>query len=875
MKDMDDGKIKILVIDDDPTFVQLIKVLIGAVDNSYGFECVGLLSEGMRRLSEERFDLVLLDLNLPDSRELDTVRTFINMNKTEKNIPVIVMTGHEDEKCAVESLRMGAEDYIPKSHITPQVLARSLRYAIERNRMRNSLTESLLKARTSEELLSKTNRTLRMRSGSNRAVFHANTEPELFREICKVCAEIGGYPLNWIGLAAHDTDRTVLPVAQWGDETGYLDFVKVSWGEGKYGNGPMGTAIRNRTPSLLKDITADPNNIDWRHEAVKRGLVSIIVLPLFVGGEVFGAWCIYSSNTDAFTDEEVAILTELAEDLSYGIRTLRANSERRRAEKALLESEQRTRSIVENTFDGVVTIDKRGIITSINPAVMTMFGYSCNEVVGQNVKMLMPEPFKGQHDVYLANYMDTGEKKIIGADREVLGQKKDGTMFPIDLRVGEYSLGDERQYLGTIRDITERKRTEKEREKYVGRLSKLHEMSQNISSSLDIDEILDFTVHAAAELLDVPHVVLFTLENEQTLKPRGDHAGWLVGQEGRKFSVGNKAVGKVAQTGVSVYIKNVVESPDWTMKEKAKELGIGSYLGVPLKSGSRVIGVLGCMAQGIQEFTLDEIELITTFAHGAATAIENAEAHSRLEEAFKELEESQRMIVRAEKLSSLGVLTAGAAHEILNPANIIGLHGQRMMWEYEEESPEYEMATVIMRNVERITRICDDLRRFSRDEKPQQESFNFHTTILECVRPLESEMRLSEIEVNLDLPEEEQIVMGDKSQLMQVLMNLISNAVDAMPDGGNLSITSEIAIDEDLECWEIRVADTGCGIPEDALSKIFDPFFTTKPEDKGTGLGLSVSFGIVEDHGGKLWAESVTGEGTTFILRLPVEREIA
>ncbi|MBI4251488.1 MAG: PAS domain S-box protein [Candidatus Tectomicrobia bacterium] len=244
----------------------------------------------------------------------------------------------------------------------------------------------------------------------------------------------------------------------------------------------------------------------------------------------------------------------------------------------------------------------------------------------------------------------------------------------------------------------------------------------------------------------------------------------------------------------------------------------------------------------------------------------------RLRDALEQLQKSQAMVVRAEKLSSLGVFTAGAAHEILNPANIIGLYAQRMQWENPEGSSGRKTADVILRGVGRITRICDNLRRFSRNDPDRFEPVSLNKIVEESLEPLGPEMRLSGIQVKLDLAEETHTVMGDKNQLQQVMVNLFKNAMDAMPQGGVLSVASREVSEEGVLWREVRVEDTGEGIPADILPKVFDPFFTTKPENKGTGLGLSVAHGIIEGHGGKIWGESAPGRGTAFLVRLPAKQ---
>ncbi len=133
-----------------------------------------------------------------------------------------------------------------------------------------------------------------------------------------------------------------------------------------------------------------------------------------------------------------------------------------KAESALLDSEERIRGILNTAVEGIITIDERGIVDSMNPSAEKLFGYRADEVIGKNVSVLMPSPYREEHDSYLGNYVRTGKAKIIGIGREVVGQKKDGSTFPMDLSVGEVRLAGGRLFTGIVRDITERKRLEKE-----------------------------------------------------------------------------------------------------------------------------------------------------------------------------------------------------------------------------------------------------------------------------------------------------------------------------------------------------------------------------------------------------------------------------
>jgi len=400
-------------------------------------------------------------------------------------------------------------------------------------------------------------------------------------------------------------------------------------------------------------------------------------------------------------------------------------------------------------------------------------------------------------------------------------------------------------------------------------LQALSRLTQKINSTLQLDEVLEFVVHSAATLLNMPYVGLF-LRKDDLLELAAEHAESISKQDLQTMVVGRGVGGGVVATGEICYVEDVLKDPRWVAVDWARREGVGSFVGLPLKHGGSVLGLLSCAVRGVRSFDRNELDLMEAFSNAAAVAIHNAGTHDRLEASYEELRRSQQMIIRAEKLSALGTLAAGAAHEILNPANIIGMHAQRQIRQSAEGSAERRAAEIVWENVERISRICDGLRRFSRDEKAQAAPFVPDEAIEECLQLLAHKLRLASIKVSRRWGAGKAAVKGDRSQMVQVFLNLIRNAIDAMPGGGTLTVSTSVAGDAGARWWEARCADTGCGIPEEVMPRIFDPFYTTKPEDKGTGLGLAVSHGIVEGHGGRIWAESLPGEGATFIIRLPL-----
>ena len=232
----------------------------------------------------------------------------------------------------------------------------------------------------------------------------------------------------------------------------------------------------------------------------------------------------------------------------------------------------------------------------------------------------------------------------------------------------------------------------------------------------------------------------------------------------------------------------------------------------------------------------------------------------------RQLEQATRQHMgRSEKLASIGRLAAGIAHEINNPLTGVLTFTHLMRDSALENDEDREDLDLIIHETQRVADIVRGLLDFARERPAARQPLDVNDVIRRIVRLVENQKEMRSIHIEQrygdNLPE----ILGDANQLQQLLLNLFLNAAGAMPDGGSLTITTG----RDGDQVAISVADTGCGIAPENLDKIFDPFFTTKPVGQGTGLGLSVSYGIVEQHGGKIEVESQIGLGSTFTIRLP------
>jgi signal transduction histidine kinase len=233
-------------------------------------------------------------------------------------------------------------------------------------------------------------------------------------------------------------------------------------------------------------------------------------------------------------------------------------------------------------------------------------------------------------------------------------------------------------------------------------------------------------------------------------------------------------------------------------------------------------------------------------------------------------DELERRVVQADKLSSVGLLAAGVAHEVNTPLAVISTYAQMLAKQVEGDERKSVLLDKIAKQTFRASEIVNSLLNFSRTGPRRFEELDLGKVIRETLTLVDHQLEKSAIRVELDLEEPLAAIRGNAGQLQQVFLNLVLNARDAMEHGGTLRIRAY----QDEAGVHVEVADTGPGIPPEHLSRIYDPFFTTKAARKGTGLGLSVTYGIVRDHGGGIEVDSRPGEGTRFRLEFPVLRKV-
>ena len=411
-------------------------------------------------------------------------------------------------------------------------------------------------------------------------------------------------------------------------------------------------------------------------------------------------------------------------------------------------------------------------------------------------------------------------------------------------------------------------------ERRVKELNILYNVSKSVTALLDTEELLLRIVQAGLYVTGAEEGSLLLIDRKT-----GDLYMRAARGLGEKFARGFRVkvqdtiAGQVVRTG----------EPYWTagneqnVKVKTNYL-VKSLAYIPLKVHSKVIGVL-LVDNKISNtpFTESDIYLLSALADYAAIAIDKARLYGtvtsfnkqlerRVEERTAELRAAQQQLVQAEKLASIGQLAAGVAHEINNPIGVILGFAQILVKRTPDTDPIYKPLATIEREGLRCKQIVQDLLDFARQNKPVLSRVNINDVIDAASDLMPHHANSEKVQVTKTYAPELPLVLADENQLQQVFLNILLNAYQAMPEGGQLRIASRAVGDE----VQAVFADSGAGIPGENLKRIFDPFFTTKEVGEGTGLGLSISYGIVEQHGGTIEVESEVGVGATFVIRLPV-----
>ncbi|MBI3617906.1 MAG: PAS domain S-box protein [Candidatus Omnitrophica bacterium] len=542
-------------------------------------------------------------------------------------------------------------------------------------------------------------------------------------------------------------------------------------------------------------------------------------------------------------------------------------------------------SIIATANDAFVSMDQQGVLRDWNQAAERVFGWTRAQALGKSLeKTIIPPQYREAHLKGLKHFLETGEGPIIGKTLELPALHREGHEFPVEITVWSTVTNEERQFNAFIRDITERK-----------------------SSQKKLEAILEGAPDALLIVNDKREI---TLVNTQAEKMFGYNRAELLGQTSEIFLPEH------------LKSRHVRQCQDFSKEARTRPMGEGGNLFGMTKDGREIpieisLGTVKTAMENIIIVTIRDITERKTRENELREAYKEVADKERilrqtfqdLSTTYEALKTTQNQLVQSEKLASVGQLAAGVAHEINNPVGFISSNMEILeqyiadyakvlkMADHLKESVEQEDLTkaksiveeinklkeeinmdyiigdtskLLQHNrngIDRIQKIVTDLRAFSREDKNILERVKIEEVIESILTIVQNEIKYkAKLEKKYgDTP----IIECSPQRLGQVFINLIVNALHAIEGSGTIAIKTYTQ--DGFVCVDVR--DTGKGIPPEILNKIFDPFFTTKPTGQGTGLGLSISYEIIKKHNGRMTVQSKIGEGATFTVMLPINKE--
>lgn len=487
-------------------------------------------------------------------------------------------------------------------------------------------------------------------------------------------------------------------------------------------------------------------------------------------------------------------------------------------------------ALIDAAVDAIVVIGDDSRIVHFNPGAERLFGYKAEEVLRQRVEMLMPQPYRDEHEQYIGRYLKTGERRIIGIGREVAARNRAGEEFPIDLAVGETRIGALRLFVGIIRDLRHRTHLEAMLRHERQRAERIFELVDVLIVGVNRDGRVVLVNRKAGEVLGADS------------SPVG--GGWL---------------------------------DDW-VDPKDRALAADAIEGLFAAADERHTAVA---EYRIRDATGERRTIAWQQRYVAAT--ETGEAplvllsgtdRSREIAAEAEAVKLGDRLAHSQRLGLMGELAAGIAHEINQPLTAIATFtdGVRRLLERRDEEDEDVLYAIgqIGDQARRAGKVITRMRALVQDKQADHVRVDLNALIEEVIPLVSLEARELGVPIKLEFADELAPVRVDPIQIQQVVLNLIRNSLDALATAsqaqGGIRIRTRALADGTVEA---EVADRGVGIPEELKGKIFSPFFTSKPT--GMGMGLSICQTILRSHQGRLWYRERRGGGSRFGFTLPAE----
>ena len=680
---------------------------------------------------------------------------------------------------------------------------------------------------------------------------------------------VAGFHAQSGSIALLDDDAQQLTlIAGTGTAANYVGS-KIPWGERILG----WVAKHSQAVCLNGDAAHDPRFKDMRLVNNPGHPVSALCWPLRVEKQTVGAISINRApDQPPFTEQHLidgAVMVVLISLVVDNMRTHDAYHRRiaeLKAEKELRTAAEARLTAILDSSDAILSVNEQGCIMLFNKGAELVFGYSADEILGEPLERLLPPRFAGGHADHLLRFVESGDTHRLLRGRDgIWGLHKDGHEFPAEIGIAKVRAGDSLTFTVTLRDITERCKTEETRV----RLTAIIESSTDIVGTVDPDGNVLYLNLAGRKLMEWS-----AAGPVSDLRLEDFHPPWALSQ--------------ARYESIPYAIRDGSWQGESELRNRAGNIiPVSQLILAHRDEGGRLL-YLSSIMRDISEHKKAEDAL---------------RARQReLEAAYKDIEQAQSQLLQSEKMASVGQLAAGVAHEINNPVGFVNSNLGTlqnyvadlftMIAAYEQLETKLpqddalqqllalkkkldlnylraDTGDLVKESIDglgRVKRIVQDLKEFSHVDSTEWQIADLHAGLDSTLNIAHNELKYKTTVVKEygDMPQVECIA----SQINQVFMNLLVNAAHAIETRGTITIRSGQTSDA---VW-IEISDTGKGMSAEVQKHIFEPFFTTKPVGKGTGLGLSLAYGIVQKHHGHIEVESEAGKGTRFRIQLPIRQ---
>jgi GAF domain-containing protein/DNA-binding response OmpR family regulator len=902
---------RILVVEDNVDHRELMSLALTKHDPTWQVQQVMSGEEALRRLAEEeRYDLVFLDYSLPGR---DGLEILAEIQQDQAPPPVVMVTGRGDEQVAVEAMKAGVLDYVVKGTVYLQRLPVVAQRVMEAHQL-------AIERKQAEEMLERRMEQLIALNRASQAVTASLELDQVLTEIVSLASEV----------VTSDCSSVVLV-----DETGQMG----KSAENVQGvpaivyrvreNGSAAWIVHSGQPIIIDEISEDGSISPDLPEGAPRlanpylveaGIKSFAGLPLSVKDNLLGVLFLHSFRPGNFHGQ-LPLLTTFANQAAIAIENARLYEKERKQTAQLAVVNQVARKAVsildpDQLLQEIVTDIQEGF--GYHNVVVLLLDETSNELGDQAIAGgfadMAPLDYRQSVDEgiigevaktgqpLLVNDVSQDPRYVVGFLEQVptksemcvplkLGDQVIGvldvqetqlnTFDETDLKAME-TLADQiaiaiknaQLYEEVQHELAERSHAEEKVLRRNQELALLNRVIAASATSLEPEAILEIVCRELAQIFDVPQAAATLLNEEKTAAvvvaeylTEGRPAAW-----GQRIPVeNNPSFQHLFTLKAPLSIDDAQNDQRLApIHELMHQRGTVSLLLVPLVIRGEVVGSLGLDAIKPRHFSTEEISL----AWSVADQVSGALARAQLDKEHRQLEEQFR---QAQKMEAIGRLAGGMAHDFNNLLTVITGYSELMLHRYlDSNDPRYKDIEQIYKAAERAAALTRQLLAFSRQQVIRPEVLDLNVIIADIHQMLR---RLISEDIDLIITPDPApgYVKIDPGQIEQIIMNLVVNACDAMPQGGKLTIkTTNIDLDEDYVSRHVglepgsyimlTISDTGFGMDAEIRSHIFEPFFTTK--DKGTGLGLATVYGIVQQNQGHILVSSNPGQGTTFTIYL-------